>query len=86
MELTPEQIDTLLKLVANTQPDDLDCDGCLDHIAEFADTELAGHSLCEAMYKVRIHLENCHCCQSEYQQLLEALRELKTLESESGTV
>lgn len=81
MELTPQQINSLLKLVANSQPDQLDCDGCQEHIAEFADSELAGRDLCDAMRRVRSHLRNCGCCQAEYQQLLDALKELGDCDS-----
>lgn len=76
MALTSEQIKTLLKMVAATQEDCLDCSHCLDHIAEFAEQELTGRTLCESMKAIRIHLESCPCCHHEYQMLLEALATL----------
>ena len=72
--LNENQIQILLKLAGSVTPDPMDCDGCLSEIARFAETELAGHSLCEAMRKVQTHLTNCPCCQDEYRTLLEALR------------
>ena len=74
MPLTREQIDKLLQLVSGIKDDDLDCDGCFEQIAEFAETELAGLSLSDAMLAVKTHLECCLCCADEYQALLEALR------------
>ena len=83
MELTPEQIEKLLKLVASCHDDNLDCDGCLERISEYVETELSGRELCETMQEVKGHLKNCHCCELEYQALLEAL---KGLEGETESV
>ena len=73
MSLSPETIQKLIELVATTQNDQLDCDGCLAHIAEFAEAHLAGRSLSAALESVRIHLQSCGCCQDEYEALLAAL-------------
>jgi len=73
MSLSPETIQKLIDLVATTQDDRLDCDGCLEHIAEFAEAHLAGRSLSAALQSVRIHLQSCGCCQHEYEALLAAL-------------
>ena len=55
----------------------LDCDGCLSHVAEFADAKLTGKTTCESMQAVQAHLENCPCCEHEFQMLVEALRALE---------
>jgi hypothetical protein len=73
MSLSPEMIKKLIDLVATTQNDPLDCDGCLERIAEFAEAHLAGRSLSAALQSVRVHLESCGCCQDEYEALLAAL-------------
>lgn len=77
MSLTREQIDKLLQLVSSTQDDSLDCDGCLENIAEFADTQLAHRPLSEVLQSVETHLRSCPCCADEYQALLDALRALE---------
>jgi len=82
VSLSSEQIKELVKLVATTKDDALDCDGCLEHIAEFAEDHLAGHSLSGALQKVQVHLESCGCCQDEFRALLAALSTLK-LKSEA---
>ena len=73
MPLSKQQIDTLLTLVVNSTLDTMSCDGCLVNVAEFAEAELMGTSLCESMMKVKNHLKNCPCCNDEYQALLGAL-------------
>ena len=73
MSLSPEMIKKLIDLVATTQDDALDCDGCLEHVAEFAEAHLAGRSLSAALESVRMHLESCGCCQDEFEALLAAL-------------
>jgi hypothetical protein len=73
VSLSPETIKKLIELVATTQNDQLDCDGCLERIAEFAEAHLAGRSLSAALESVRMHLESCGCCQDEYEALLTAL-------------
>ena len=77
MALTREQIDKLLVLIGSQQDDQLDCDGCLAHIAEFADLQLENRSMPEALKAVQLHLESCPCCADEYQALLDGLRGLE---------
>ncbi len=73
MPLSKQQIDTLLTLVVNSSADAMECDGCLVNVAQFAEAELMGASLCESMKKVQTHLRNCPCCNDEYEALLAAL-------------
>lgn len=73
MPLTSAQIDQLLTLVTGIRDDNLDCDGCFEQIAEFAETELEGRSLGEAQQAVKTHLECCPCCADEYRALQDAL-------------
>jgi hypothetical protein len=70
-------IKKLIDLVGTAQNDALDCDGCLERVAEFADAHLAGRSLSAALQAVQIHLESCGCCQDEYEALLAALGALQ---------
>ncbi len=74
MSLTRKQISILMQLVAETSPDKLDCTDCLDHLAEFAETHLAGRPLCDALSEVQTHMQNCPCCEHEFQSFLEALK------------
>ena len=75
MTLSKEQLNILMRIVEGTTPDSIDCDGCFGYIAEFAELELAHKSIPDAMEKVRVHLNNCPCCQDEFNSLLDALNE-----------
>ncbi len=77
MSLSNEQISSLLHMISSTSNDSLDCDGCFGLLAEFADSELAGKELPEALKSVETHLRQCTCCKDEYQTLLAGLRELE---------
>lgn len=74
MPMTREQIAALLQQVADNRPDPVDCDGCFDRLAEFAELRLADQEVPEALRAVETHLEQCFCCQDEYRALCEALR------------
>ena len=77
MTLNQDQIRFLVQAVSKTTPDSMDCDGCQTKVAQFAETELAGKTRCQSMDAVRNHMQNCPCCQDEYNALLEALKEAK---------
>jgi predicted anti-sigma-YlaC factor YlaD len=77
MPLSKDQISTLLALVASATEDDMSCDGCFEHVAQFVETELAGAELCESMLKIQNHLQNCPCCKDEYNALKEAMLSLE---------
>lgn len=76
MSLSKDQLRSLLTQVICAQQDPLDCDRCYEHVAEFAEAELTGKPLCEALQAVRTHLQSCPCCRDEYQALMEGLREV----------
>ena len=64
-------------MISSAQADSLDCDGCYDQLAEFADAQLAGRELPDALKAVESHLHQCCCCKDEYKALLEGLREIQ---------
>jgi hypothetical protein len=77
MKITNEQTKTLLQFVATSKPDEIDCDGCFDHMAEFVEYELLGSDIPEALQKVHRHIEQCPCCNDEHNALLEGLRAIE---------
>ena len=81
MTLSKEQTEALLRSVADTQSDDLDCDDCFQSMAEFIEIELAGRDIPDAMLTVKRHLEQCPCCNDEHKALLTALRSLNDHEN-----
>ena len=81
MTLSNDQIKNLMAMVGETEADHLDCDGCFEHLAEFAEQSLAGRELPEALKAVETHLQQCPCCKDEYQALMEGLRAIDEKES-----
>ena len=76
MPLTKKQLQTLLCLVATVETDESDCDACFEHLSEFAEAELAGIEIPDALEAVRNHLRQCACCRKEYEALMQGLRGL----------
>lgn len=79
MSLSEQQISSLLGLVAQTEEDKIDCDTCFNDIAQFAEANLAGAEVPEALKLVERHLQQCPCCKDEFQALRNALA---TMEAE----
>ena len=77
MPLAADQISSLLGMIAASEPDSLDCDGCLAQVAEFAEAELLSLDIPDAVRAVETHLKQCPCCRDEYNALLEGLRALE---------
>lgn len=72
MALTPRQIREMLELVAATRADEIDCDGCLERLAAFAERSRSGLPGSQADDPVRHHLSICPECAEEFAALLEA--------------
>ena len=77
MKLTSQETKMLLGMVSTAKPDAIDCDGCLESMAEFVELELTGQAIPDAMQKVQRHLDQCMCCNDEHAALLKALRSLE---------
>jgi predicted anti-sigma-YlaC factor YlaD len=73
MALDREQVRKLIATVADTREDEIDCDTCLASMAEFAELELVGAEIPEALHRIRAHLEYCSECAEEYRVLLDAV-------------
>lgn len=76
MSISKKQISNLLGLIASTENDATDCEGCFSHLAEFAELELAGREIPEAFQAIQRHLEQCPCCKDEFDVLIEGLKAL----------
>ncbi len=63
-------------MVTLTTEDEINCDQCLSHIAQFAERELAGKSSSEALTAVEHHLSICVECREEYEVLRQALSDM----------
>jgi predicted anti-sigma-YlaC factor YlaD len=74
MKLSKDQIESLVKMVASAETDESDCDSCFEHLAEFAETELSGKEIPEALRAVDRHIKQCDCCRAEYDALVAGLK------------
>ncbi len=74
MAISYTQVQELLSAISLVVPDQLDCDGCFELMAEFAESERRGDQLSDALEAVVVHLKQCPCCAYEYEALLEAVR------------
>ncbi len=82
MSLSKQEIDTLLRLVGQTQETELNCEQCLALVAEFAEQELSDKSVREGLKAVEQHLSVCGECQEEYEALRKTLEHLKDASDE----
>ena len=80
MALSKKQLETLARIVDATRDEEIDCDTCLRDLAEFAEVEIAGRALDEALLRVKAHLAFCPECEEEY-ALLESLLALSDSEA-----
>jgi uncharacterized protein with PIN domain len=79
MALNDDQILTLVRALGITREHEINCNECLDMVGEFAERELAGRQIPEALDVVRHHLALCGECREEYGFLLTALQRMQEL-------
>jgi len=73
MALSKKEINGLMRLVGLTKEEEINCEECLSRVAEFAEQQVAGKSLSEALKAVEQHLSVCGECREEYQALQQVL-------------
>lgn len=69
MPLSNEQMSELLRLIGITASEEIDCEECLSHIAEFAEHQSGNESTKQRLRDVEQHLKVCAECQEEYETL-----------------
>ncbi len=74
MALTANEWKLLTEFALVTREVEIGCDECLAQAGAFAENELAGKEVREAMRLVQQHLAVCPECREEYEALLAALR------------
>jgi hypothetical protein len=75
MTLTPSELELMARAALVTRPEEIGCDTCLERVASYAETKLAGLALPEALRLVEEHLALCEECQEEFAALAAALRD-----------
>lgn len=67
--LAPAQTLELLRIVRETRVNEYTCGECLMNLSEFAEKQLVGAHIDEALARVDHHLGLCPECAEEYQAL-----------------
>jgi uncharacterized protein with PIN domain len=73
MKITKNQIETLLGFVSKTHDDEISCQACEDQIAQFAESQLTGKEIPEALQAIEEHLRICPECSEELEFIRRAL-------------
>jgi hypothetical protein len=76
MNLSDDQIRSLLQDVSRTRDHELTCDECLMELGSFAELTLEGRPVDEAYDLVQQHMQICGECREEFALLLIALEGL----------
>ena len=72
--LTSEQVGSIVKMLALTTDREIDCTECLQHVGEFAESQLANQPVGDVIASVEQHLALCPECREEYEALVKILR------------
>ncbi len=64
----------MVRAIAQTRPDEIDCDEFFAQMDLYAELVLAGKPAAEALPFIQEHLERCPDCKEEFEALLEVLR------------
>ena len=73
MKITDDQIKTLLGSVSKTSNHEVSCQTCEEQLAMFAETQLTGIQIPQALKAIEAHLEICPECTEELSFLKKAL-------------
>ena len=72
--LTPQQIEELVRVIAQTRELEFNCAECQRNISEFAERQIAGLPLEGHLAGVEQHLSVCSECREEFLALEKILR------------
>lgn len=73
----------IMRMIFNTADEDITCDECYDQIDQYVDLLRAGQDPGEVLPRVKLHLEQCRCCEAEFNALITILEGQSASESET---
>lgn len=76
MAMSREELENLMRLIGRTCEHEIDCEECLMQVSEFAEREVQGKPIPDALQSVEQHLAICGECREEYALLRKALHDL----------
>lgn len=77
MALNTEQIVELLRMIRQTQEEELTCPECLGELDNYTQSILDGMPIDGVLERVREHLEACPCCANQFELVLETLKAIE---------
>ena len=77
MKPTPEQLRELLRVVAATRPQEIDCEQFLTRVAAYLESLEREHPLPPELDTVAQHLEVCPECSEEFDALVSTHKSLR---------
>jgi hypothetical protein len=76
MLLDESKIKLLLEALVLTHETEVDCDECFDAMAEFAESQLSGASVPQALVLIDDHIRICADCNEEFEILKKTISKL----------
>jgi len=73
MSITPKQAEKMLRMIKNTQVDELTCDEVFELLDVYAEKAARGEDVGELFPLVEHHLEMCPDCREEYEAVMRIL-------------
>jgi deoxycytidylate deaminase len=74
---------SIMRMIFSTADEDITCDECYDQIDQYVDLLRAGQNPGEVLPRVKNHLEQCRCCEAEFNALITILEGQSTSEGET---
>jgi hypothetical protein len=68
-----QDIAGLMRTIYTAKDEDITCDECYDHIDQYIDMLRSGHDAETVLPQVKAHLEQCRCCEMEFQAFISIL-------------
>ncbi len=73
-DVPPAKADAMIRMIRNTQDDEISCDEVHRLLGEFAEMALRGEDTAKLLPLVHHHLEMCPDCREEYDALMQILQ------------
>ena len=74
--LNPEKLKKIVRMIAETRDEELNCDGCFAEMNRFVDLLIEGKRPEEAMPLMQHHLDMCGECHEEFEALFAAIESI----------
>jgi hypothetical protein len=75
--LNPEKLKNLVRKIAMTRDEELNCDRCFAEMNHFVDLLIEGKEPNEVMPLMQHHLEMCGECHEEFEALFAAIKAIE---------